>query len=159
VCTESVLKKRSKVRNQAHAEIVSIDPSAALELEGVRGFFSAKDIASGRNVFGPIVHDEEVFASKRVTCCGQVIACVVAENLALAQRASRLVRVTYSPSDGPAIFTIQDAIKRNSFYQGHNREIIQGDVEAGFRNAQHVLDGRSGAFLIGDAIGIGRAKR
>ncbi|EFX65041.1 hypothetical protein DAPPUDRAFT_303976 [Daphnia pulex] len=127
--------------NQAHAEIVSIDPSAALELEGVRGFFSAKDIASGRNVFGPIVHDEEVFASKRVTCCGQVIACVVADNLALAQRASRLVRVTYSPSDGPAIFTIQDAIKHNSFYQGHSREIIQGDVEAGFRNAQHVLEG------------------
>jgi xanthine dehydrogenase/oxidase len=127
--------------NQAHAEIVSIDPSAALELEGVRGFFSAKDIASGRNVFGPIIHDEEVFASKRVTCCGQVIACVVADNLALAQRASRLVRVTYSPSDGPAIFTIQDAIKNNSFYHGHSREIIQGDVEAGFRNAQHVLEG------------------
>jgi xanthine dehydrogenase/oxidase len=127
--------------NQAHAEIVSIDPSAALALEGVRGFFSAKDIAPGRNIFGPIIHDEEVFASKKVTCCGQVIACVVADNLALAQRASRLVKVTYSPLDGPAIFTIQDAIKNNSFYEGHTREIVKGDVDAGLRNAQHVLEG------------------
>jgi xanthine dehydrogenase molybdopterin-binding subunit B len=61
-------------------------------------------------VFGPIIQDEEVFVSERVTCCRQVIACVATENLAFAQRASRLAKVTYSPSYGPAIFIIQDAI-------------------------------------------------
>ena len=73
--------------NQAHADIIDIDPSAALAMEGVRGFFSAKDILIGRNKFGAIIHDEEVFASKKVTSCGQVLACVVADTLALAQRA------------------------------------------------------------------------
>lgn len=127
--------------NQANAEIDSIDPFAALALEGVHGFFSAKDIDPGRNIFGPIIHDEEVFASERVTCCGQVIACVVADNLALAQRASRLVKVTYRPSAGPTIITIQDAIDNNSFYEGHARQIIKGNVDAALPNAQHVLEG------------------
>ncbi|KAK4037113.1 hypothetical protein OUZ56_029152 [Daphnia magna] len=77
----------------------------------------------------------------RVTCCGQVIACVVADNLALAQRASRLVKVTYRPSAGPTIITIQDAIDNNSFYEGHARQIIKGNVDAALPNAQHVLEG------------------
>lgn len=127
--------------NQAHAEIISIDPSACLQLDGVRGFFSAKDIAAGHNKFGPIIHDEEVFASEKVTCCGQIIGCVVADNLALAQRASRLVKVTYGPAEGPAIFTIQEAIEHKSFYHDHSRKIDQGNVELALEEAQHVLKG------------------
>jgi len=76
--------------NQAHAEIVDIDPSAALAIKGDRGFFSAEDIIfNGRNQFGAIIHDEEIFASQKVTSCGQVLACVVADTLALAQHAVR----------------------------------------------------------------------
>ena len=128
--------------SQAHADIVSIDPSAALALPGVYGCFSAKDVEPDRNKFGPLIHDEEVFASKKVTCCGQVIACVVADSLALAQRASRLVKVTYSPADSRAIFTIQDAIERQSFYTEHSRRIVKGDVDSALQNAQHVLEGK-----------------
>lgn len=128
--------------SQAHADIVSIDPSAALALPGVYGCFSAKDVEPDRNKFGPLIHDEEVFASKKVTCCGQVIACVVADSLALAQQASRLVKVTYSPADSPAIFTIQDAIERQSFYTEHSRRIVKGDVDSALQNTQHVLEGK-----------------
>lgn len=126
---------------QANAEIVSIDSSSAMELEGVQGFFSAKDIDSGRNKFGPIIHDEEVFASKKVTCCGQVIGCVVAENLALAQRASRLVKVTYRSTNEPNIFTIQEAIEHESFYHDHSRQIVKGSVDEQLRRSQHTLEG------------------
>jgi len=126
--------------NQAHAEIVSIDPTAALELEGVRGFFSAKDIAQERNKFGTVIHDEEVFASKEVTSCGQVLACVVADSLSLAQRASRLVKVTYRPIN-PIIVTIQDAIQHGSFYDEHNWKMSNGDVDAAMKDADHVVEG------------------
>ncbi len=54
-----------------HARIVSIDSSEAEKQPGFEGFFSAKDVP-GANDIGAIVHDEEVFATKTVTCVGQV---------------------------------------------------------------------------------------
>lgn len=49
-----------------HAKIKKIDPSEALNLGGVVGFVSAEDILQERNYFGPIIHDEEIFASEKV---------------------------------------------------------------------------------------------
>lgn len=55
-----------------HAHIVSIDDSSAKSLPGFEGVFYAKDVP-GDNDIGPVVADEELFASKLVTCVGQVI--------------------------------------------------------------------------------------
>lgn len=126
---------------QPHAEILSIDSSTALQVPGVHGFFSAKDIKEGHNIFGPIIHDEEVFASKTVTCCGQVIGCIVAETQAIAQRASRLVKITYGKLEQPVILTIDDAIKHESFYREHSRSIVKGDVDKALQESEHVLEG------------------
>lgn len=54
--------------SRAHAEIVSIDASKALSLEGVHAFFSAKDLQEPqfRNCHG-IIHDDEVFAAGKVS--------------------------------------------------------------------------------------------
>jgi xanthine dehydrogenase molybdopterin-binding subunit B len=41
------------------------------QVPGVVGFFSARDVP-GSNLIGPVVADEEVFASEFVTCVGQV---------------------------------------------------------------------------------------
>jgi xanthine dehydrogenase/oxidase len=48
---------------RAHAEILSIDASQALAMEGVHAFFSAKDLPQPRfqNCHG-IIHDDKVFA-------------------------------------------------------------------------------------------------
>ena len=51
---------------RAHAKLLAVDATAALALAGVHGFISALDIPAGANCFGPIVKDEEVFASKEV---------------------------------------------------------------------------------------------
>jgi xanthine dehydrogenase/oxidase len=51
-----------------------VDPSAALRLPGVVGYFGAKDVP-GDNMIGPIMHDEEVFATDKVMCVGQVCVC------------------------------------------------------------------------------------
>jgi xanthine dehydrogenase/oxidase len=53
---------------QAHAEIVSIDESQALAMEGVHAFFSAKDLSEQKfqNSYG-FAHDEQVFADKKVS--------------------------------------------------------------------------------------------
>lgn len=53
---------------QAHAEIVSIDASQALAMEGVHAFFSARDLPEPqfRNCHG-ILHDDQVFAAGKVS--------------------------------------------------------------------------------------------
>ena len=44
------------------------------QMEGVEGYFDHTHVP-GDNMMGPIVHDEEVFASSKVTCVGQVSRC------------------------------------------------------------------------------------
>ena len=56
---------------KAHARILSIDDSIAKSSPGFVGLFLSKGIP-GTNHTGPIIHDEEVFASEVVTCVGQV---------------------------------------------------------------------------------------
>lgn len=56
---------------KAHAKLVSVDASEALTMPGVVGFFAAKDVP-GSNEIGAAAHDEEVFATEKVTCVGQV---------------------------------------------------------------------------------------
>ena len=86
----------------AHAEI-SVDWGPALCLDRVWGHVSVKDMP-GSNLTGRI-DDEKVFADGKVTHFGQIIGFVLAENKMLAQRASKLVKVTYT--DLPSVITIE----------------------------------------------------
>ena len=50
---------------KAHANIVSIDPSAALAVPGVVDYVDCRDVP-GNNDYGPLVHDIPLFAKKEV---------------------------------------------------------------------------------------------
>ena len=63
----------------AHARIKSIDTSAALALPNIHSFVSAKDVP-GSNAIGPVVRDDEVFASETVQCIGYPIGLILATN-------------------------------------------------------------------------------
>lgn len=54
-----------------HARILSIDDSGAKSSPGFAGIFFAKDVP-GDSFIGPVIADEELFASEFVTCVGQV---------------------------------------------------------------------------------------
>ena len=83
-------------------------------MEGVEGYFDHKDVP-GRNDIGPILHDEEVFTTRTVTCIGQIIGIVVADTEAHARMAAKAVRVQYEQL--PALFSIEDAIEAGSYYE------------------------------------------
>jgi xanthine dehydrogenase/oxidase len=52
---------------RAHAEIVSIDASKAIEMDGVYGFMSAEDLPDNMNNYAATyANDEEVFAKGKV---------------------------------------------------------------------------------------------
>ncbi|KAJ4979755.1 hypothetical protein NE237_010535 [Protea cynaroides] len=114
-----------------HARILSIDDSEAKSSPGFEGLFLHKDVPGDNNI-GPVVHDEEIFASEFVTCVGQVIGVVVADTLENAKLAARKVNIKYEELS--AILSIKDAIKSNSYHPNTERIMEKGDVELCFQS-------------------------
>ncbi|XP_071858957.1 xanthine dehydrogenase rosy isoform X1 [Bombus fervidus] len=125
---------------RAHAKILKIDATKALSLEGVVAFYSGKDLPEKQRFYGPIVQDEQVFISDKVTSHGQVIGAVIAVNQAIAQKAARMVEVEYEDLQ-PVIISIEDAIKHRSFFEQTPKRIKKGDVEKAFTESKHILEG------------------
>ncbi|XP_043487382.1 xanthine dehydrogenase isoform X2 [Polistes fuscatus] len=125
---------------RSHAKILKIDPSKALEMEGVEAFYSAKDIPDDRRWVGPIIYDDEIFKSDKVTSQGQVIGAVVAVDKDTAQKAARSVVVEYEDIE-PLIVSIEEAIKHNSFFTAFTKRIIRGDANKAFAETDHIIEG------------------
>eukprot|EP00873_Tetraselmis_striata_P035166 jgi/Tetstr1/455430/TSEL_042261.t1 len=123
-----------------HAKLLKVDASKALELEGVAGFFSAKDVPY--QAWGPVVKDEVVFADRVVTAVGMPIGIVVASTPDIARDAVRQIVVEYE--DLPALMSCEEVAAANDlslFYTDHEHSIVSGDVEAAFAGCDHVLEG------------------
>ncbi|XP_053408870.1 xanthine dehydrogenase/oxidase-like isoform X2 [Mercenaria mercenaria] len=124
---------------RAHAKILSVDPSAALKIDGVHGFIDHRDIP-GKNLWGAVEKTEEIFASKEVLGIGQPIGAVLAETREIARKATYLVKIQYE--DLKPILTLEEAIAAESFFGGGAcTHQLEGDVEKGFKESDHVVTG------------------
>lgn len=123
---------------KAHAKIISVDASKALEEDGVFAFYSAKDVTPEQNTIGPIFHDEELFASEKVISQGQIIGVIIGRDQQIAQAAARKVLVEYEDVQ-PIIITIEDAIKHNSFFPQYPKTIKKGDVQGTFEDKNNII--------------------
>ncbi|XP_064642226.1 xanthine dehydrogenase/oxidase-like [Lineus longissimus] len=119
---------------KAHAKILGVDPSAVLDLPGVVCYLDHHDVP-GKNKFNA---DEELFASEKVTSEGILIGAIVAEDSLTAMKAAKLVKVNYE--ELKPIISIEDAMAENPNKKPDLR-IKNGDLEAGFKSADHVLEG------------------
>uniref|UniRef100_A0ACB8G1I9 Uncharacterized protein n=2 Tax=Sphaerodactylus townsendi TaxID=933632 RepID=A0ACB8G1I9_9SAUR len=118
---------------RAHAKILSIDTSEALEAPGVVAVVSAADIP-GRNGN----ENEKVFAEDEVVYVGHVICGVVAETYELAKGATQKVKIEYQ--DLELILTIEEAIQHNSYFS-EEKKLEQGNVEAAFQTVDRIIEG------------------
>ena len=143
----------------AHARILDIDDSEALALPGVHAVLHYKNVArvkyasGGQSYPNPPPYDQVSFDNK-VRHVGDRVAVVAAESLEIADQAIELIEVTYEVL--PAVFDENEAIKpgapvihdeddtedihdagRNIV---HHIEAHVGDVEQGFREADHVFE-------------------
>jgi xanthine dehydrogenase large subunit len=121
----------------AHGEIVSIDTSEAMKVPGVVAVFTHKDVP-GHNVFGPVVKDEELLASKEVVFVGQPVVLIAAENRGALCAAKKAVKIAVK--ELAPIFTIDQAIERDSFL-GPQRKIERGDIAGAFAAAKQTFEG------------------
>ena len=124
---------------KAHAKILGVDASAALDMPGVFDYVDHHDLPSPEaNWWGAPVCDEVFFAVDEVFTSGQPIGMVLANSAKSAEAGARAVKVRYE--ELPAIYSIEEAIAKESYF-AHYRYIHKGDVESAFRTADHVFDG------------------
>jgi xanthine dehydrogenase large subunit len=83
--------------------------------------------------------DEEVFISSISSCIGAMMEIVVCESEESAEKVSKLIKIEYKLLT-PTIFTIEDAIIYQSYF-GDEQCLRQGDINQGFIDAEHELEG------------------
>lgn len=124
---------------KAHAKLLSVDASPAMEIPGVVDFVSHKDLESPeRNWWGAPMCDEVFFAVDEVFTAGQPIGMILAKTPKQAEAGTRAVKIEYE--DLPAIFTIEEAIQQESYFE-HYRYIKRGDTENAFNKCDYVFSG------------------
>ncbi|KAI9848996.1 MAG: hypothetical protein M1837_005887 [Sclerophora amabilis] len=124
---------------KARAKILSVDYSPAMELPGVVDWVDHTDLPNPEaNWWGAPMCDEVFFAVDEVFTAGQPIGLVLADSPQHAAAGVRAVKVDYE--DLPAIFTIEEAIEKESYFD-HYRFIKRGNVENVFEGADHVFSG------------------
>ncbi|WP_169151927.1 xanthine dehydrogenase molybdopterin binding subunit [Azoarcus sp. TTM-91] len=121
----------------AHARIRRIDLAAVRAAPGVVAVLDAASVP-GLNDFGPVVHDDPIFASDEVQFHGQALFAVLAEDMRAARRAARLAQVEYEPL--PALLDVDQALAAGSrvLPDAHLR---RGEPEAALAAAPHRLAG------------------
>ncbi|KAK0513712.1 hypothetical protein JMJ35_003434 [Cladonia borealis] len=129
---------------KAHAKILAVEVEAALDLPGVVEWVDHHDLPNPEaNKWGAPVCDEVFFAVDEVFTAGQPIGMILADSAKHAEAGARAVKVQYE--ELPAIFTIEEAIAKESYFQ-HYRYINIGQDEGAFdediwENADHVFSG------------------
>ena len=130
---------------KAHAKILDVDPAPAFELPGVVEWVDHHDLPNAQaNWWGAPNCDEVFFAVDEAFTAGQPIGMILADSAKHAEAGARVVRVQYE--DLPAIFTIEEAIAKESYFP-HYRYINKGKGEEGqcdaraFEEADHVFSG------------------
>lgn len=142
-----------------HAEIVSIDVSAARAMKGVHVVLTGKDLAG--KYFGRRLFDWPVLAWERVRFIGDYVAAVAAETPEIAQAAAAAIEVEYK--ELPALFDPEEALADGAMLlhpdpddyafmgppkrapiphlnvQGYE-SVKKGDLEAGFAQADRIFE-------------------
>jgi CO/xanthine dehydrogenase Mo-binding subunit len=152
---EDVLHVKLVTLDVARARIGRIDPSAAVDVPGVRLVMSPADLPDPMPRFGPQLRDRPVLAVGETKYHGEPVAAVAAETLDAAEEAARLVRVEFE--ELPAVHTVaaaragdaplvQDpALRPNDRFADSNvlreHHYAWGDFDAAERDAEVVVEG------------------
>lgn len=130
-----------------HARIVSIDVTAAKQIDGVRAVITSKNVP--KNEFGPTrFKDWNILADDKVLFIGDEVAAVAAETKEAVDAALKAIHVEYEVL--PAIFEpeealqpgaplVHDSVKNNQPMQVN---VERGDIEDGKKKAYIVRGGR-----------------
>lgn len=140
----------------AHAEIVSVDTSAALAQAGVYAVLTHDDLPAAQKNYGLEIADTPALAAGRVRHHGEPVALVAADHPETARRAAAKIRVEWRElplvtdeesalaPGAPVLHPDRaDAHARHVPHPNvvHRQPIVRGDVAAAARRADHIVTG------------------
>ena len=142
---EGMLHARCVYSRFPHARILAIRKEKALAVPGVRCVLTAADLP-GEKTMGEVIQDQYVLAEDRVRYLGDVVAVVVAETPEAAAAGVKAVEVDYE--ELPAVFSPEEALRPGApvLHEQYpdnvcaRHRVRKGDVEAGFREADVVIE-------------------
>jgi CO/xanthine dehydrogenase Mo-binding subunit len=155
---EGLLHIRCARSPHHHARIRRIDISEAARMPGVVRVLTGADVPENLNTLLSLLDfgldDEPLLSDRKVAYKGEPVAAVIAETEAQARAAAAAVRIEWEPL--PHVLDPEDAVKpgaptvcdvypTNKFiYHGKydHQKLRFGDVEAAFREAAHIVEGR-----------------
>jgi CO/xanthine dehydrogenase Mo-binding subunit len=132
-----------KYADLPHAEIVSLDVSAAAALPGVRAVLTHADIP-GEKAFGFVIPHQMVLCSDRARYVGDAVALVAGETEEIAKAAADLIRAHYKPLT--VVTDPEEALRPEAprIHPGGNlcvhHKVRKGDVETGFSQSDIILE-------------------
>src|SRR5215204_2469210 len=158
VAMEGMLHARLLRSPVAHARVVGVDASAVPEGSIVLLPEDIRDLGG----YGPQIKDQEILPQERVRYAGDVVAAVAAETADEAEGAVGLIDVEYeelpavfdevesASEEAPLVHETINISKNDAAYFGirpqqgtnicHRFRLRQGDVEAGFAEADVVVE-------------------
>jgi len=130
--------------SEPHALIESIDYSRALEISGVVGVYTARDIPGVNNV-GYALPDQPLLAEKKVRYHGEPVALIAGWDVEDLFKAADLVSIKYKPLQ--PILDPLEAFKRtdilvheeNGSNIAYRTRVRKGDVDKGFEESTVVV--------------------
>lgn len=141
-----------------HARIRSIDTSAAERMPGVRRVIRPEDVPNNLNTLLSLINfgkdDEALLQGRKVAYIGEPIVAVIAETERQARDAVAAVRVDYEVLShvldveealAPEAPSVNDTYPNNTFdyHELYDHQKLRfGDVEKGFAEADHIVEGR-----------------
>jgi CO/xanthine dehydrogenase Mo-binding subunit len=155
---EGLLHMRCARSPHHAARVRRIDTAAAERMPGVVRVLTGRDVPRNLNTllslldFG--IDDEPLLSTDRVRYRGEPVAAVIATSDGRARDAVAAIRVEWEPL--PHVLDVEEAIKpgapavldiypnnRFAYHGKYDRQKLRfGDVEAAFRQADHVIEGR-----------------
>ena len=147
----------------AHGKILSIDVSAAREMDGVHSVVTGEDIRKliPNPYFGPAFHDQPILALDKVRFVGEPVAVVLSTDPHIAEQAVQTISAEYE--ELPAVFDEIEAMTSSAIVHDELKpagtfadlkhlagrkntnltldyQLRRGDVEKGFAEADRVFE-------------------
>ena len=153
---DGLLHMRAVRSPHHHAEIRSIDTSAAETMPGVRRVATAKDVPHNLNTLLSLINfgrdDEPLCAHDKVRYLGETVAWVIADTERQARDACAKIRVDYNVL--PHVLDVEEALTPNApvvnevypnnsfdYHAKYDHQKLRfGDVNAAFARADHVIE-------------------